>query len=255
MNQYVALLAVLLFTACSREKPLPPAATADAAPAVQPAASAKQGKEGGTPPAQMQHNAAAPQTAACRNLRRAEGIDDLVRQIYENLDTPCLFERPVQELAAVWGVYAPEPLPDLPKDSSGLPVVNEETAPLLERYFLKNRQFMETQNGLALSYGESYSSGGGYERRRTRRFSIEASIPYRQEHGGFGGSFHAGGLPGFLRGSGSELPHLHTYRWFNRQRSPDLPYLEILSDPQTGGITSITVYENVKIPESGIHKM
>lgn len=250
MNQYVALLAVLLFTACSREKPLP-SAEKTAVAAVREAVVQKTDN----PPLSDTDGMEMQRPSDCRNLHRVEGIDSLVRQIYENLDTSCLFDRPVQELAAVWGVYTPNPLPDLPKDGNGLPFLNEETAPVLEQYLLKNRQFLETQNSLALSYGEGFSSGGGYGRRRTRHFSIEASIPYRQEHGGFGGSFRAGGLPEFLRGSGSRLPHLHTYRWFNRQRSPDLPYLEILSDPQTQEITSITVYENVSIPESGIYKM
>ena len=40
----------------------------------------------------------------CTNLHQIGGIDDFVRQVAENIDSDCLFERSPKELAAIWGI-------------------------------------------------------------------------------------------------------------------------------------------------------
>ena len=44
----------------------------------------------------------------CTNLHQIGGIDDFVRQVAENIDSSCLFERSPKELTAIWGSFAGE---------------------------------------------------------------------------------------------------------------------------------------------------
>ena len=72
---------------------------------------------------------------------------------------------------------------------------------------------------------------------------------------GFGGSFqNISRLPEYLKSRGKIFEAQRVFRLFNRDRSPDKPYLEIVFD-ESGKIVSITVYENVSNPASGIHLM
>ena len=72
---------------------------------------------------------------------------------------------------------------------------------------------------------------------------------------GFGGSFqNISRLPEYLKARGKIFEVQRVFRLFNRDRSPDKPYLEIVFD-ESGKIVSITVYENVSNPASGIHLM
>ncbi|WP_143325945.1 hypothetical protein [Vandammella animalimorsus] len=42
--------------------------------------------------------------AACKNLAPIKDIDDLLYQMYSNLDSQCLFEMPTSELEEIWGI-------------------------------------------------------------------------------------------------------------------------------------------------------
>lgn len=42
--------------------------------------------------------------AACKNLHKVIDIDDLLKQMYDNLDSQCLFEMPTAELEKIWGI-------------------------------------------------------------------------------------------------------------------------------------------------------
>lgn len=91
---------------------------------------------------------------------------------------------------------------------------------------------------------------------KTRNFGIEATPEYLKKHGGgFGGSFqNISQLPEYLKARGKIFEAQRVFRLFNRDRSPDKPYLEIVFD-ESGKIVLITVYENVSNPASGIHLM
>lgn len=41
---------------------------------------------------------------ACKNLHKVVDIDDLLKQMYDNLDSQCLFEMPTAELEKIWGI-------------------------------------------------------------------------------------------------------------------------------------------------------
>lgn len=109
---------------------------------------------------------------------------------------------------------------------------------------------------LVLSTGKQTSQGSDQPLRITRNFGIEATPEYLKKHGGgFGGSFqNISQLPEYLKARGKIFEAQRVFRLFNRDRSPDKPYLEIVFD-ESGKIVLITVYENVSNPASGIHLM
>ena len=209
----------------------------------------------------------------CANLHQIGGIDDFVRQVAENIDSSCLFERSPKELAAVWGIPGgDDPLtqamfPDIDaNDPENVNKVIEAIDQMTKGERSYNEQVIEPlvqemkalrqQNTLVLSIGSHTSQGSNQPLRITRNFGIEATPEYLKKHGGgFGGSFqNISQLPEYLKARGKIFEAQRAFRLFNRDRSPDKPYLEIVFD-ESGKIVSITVYENVSNPASGIHLM
>ena len=209
----------------------------------------------------------------CTNLHQIDGIDDFVRQVAENIDSSCLFERSPKELAAIWGIpggddpLAQAMFPDIDADdpenvnkvieaidqmTKGERSYNEQVIEPLVQEMKALRQ----QNTLVLSIGSHTSQGSNQPLRITRNFGIEATPEYLKKHGGgFGGSFqNISQLPEYLKARGKIFEAQRVFRLFNRDRSPDKPYLEIVFD-ESGKIISITVYENVSNPASEIHLM
>ena len=209
----------------------------------------------------------------CTNLHQIGGIDDFVRQVAENIDSSCLFERSPKELAAIWGIpggddpLAQAMFPDIDADdpenvnkvieaidqmTKGERSYNEQVIEPLVQEMKALRQ----QNTLVLSIGSHTSQGSNQPLRITRNFGIEATPEYLKKHGGgFGGSFqNISQLPEYLKARGKIFEAQRAFRLFNRDRSPDKPYLEIVFD-ESGKIVLITVYENVSNPASGIHLM
>lgn len=209
----------------------------------------------------------------CANLHQIGGIDDFVRQVAENIDSSCLFERSPKELAAIWGIpggddpLAQAMFPDIDTDdpenvnkvieaidqmTKGERNYNEQVIEPLVQEMKALRQ----RDTLVLSIGSHTSQGSNQPLRITRNFGIEATPEYLKKHsGGFGGSFqNISQLPEYLKSSGKIFEAQRAFRLFNRDRSPDKPYLEIVFD-ESGKIVLITVYENVSNPASGIHLM
>ena len=209
----------------------------------------------------------------CTNLHQISGIDDFVRQIAENIDSSCLFERSPKELAAIWGIPGgDDPLeqalfPDIdPNDPKNVDKVIEAIDQMAKGGQGYNQQVVESaiqkmealrqRDTLVLSTGKGTIQGTDQPPRTTRHFGIEGTPAYLEKHGGgFGGNFqNISQLPGYLRIRGKILENQRAFRLFNRDRSPDKPYLEMTFD-ESGKITQITVYENVANPISGIHLM
>lgn len=209
----------------------------------------------------------------CANLHQIGGIDDFVRQVAENIDSSCLFERSPKELAAIWGVPGgDEPLaqamfPDIDaNDPENVDKVIEAIDQMAkgERSYdqqeveslTKKVEILRQRDTLVLSIGKQTSQGSDQPLRITRNFGIEATPEYHKKHGGgFGGSFqNISQLPEYLKSRGKIFEAQRAFRLFNRDRSPDKPYLEIVFD-ESGKIVLITVYENVSNPASGIHLM
>ena len=209
----------------------------------------------------------------CANLHQIGGIDDFVRQVAENIDSSCLFERSPKELAAVWGIPGgDDPLtqamfPDIDaNDPENVNKVIEAIDQMTKGERSYNEQVIEPlvqemkalrqRDTLVLSIGSHTSQGSNQPLRITRNFGIEATPEYLKKHGdGFGGSFkNISQLPEYLKSRGKIFEAQRVFRLFNRDRSPDKPYLEIVFD-ESGKIVSITVYENVSNPASEIHLM
>lgn len=209
----------------------------------------------------------------CTNLHQIGGIDDFVRQVAENIDSSCLFERSPKELAAIWGIPGgDDPLtqavfPDIDaNDPENVNKVIEAIDQMTKGERSYNEQVIEPlvqemkvlrqRDTLVLSIGSHTSQGSNQPLRITRNFGIEATPEYLKKHGGgFGGSFqNISQLPEYLKSRGKIFEAQRAFRLFNRDRSPDKPYLEIVFD-ESGKIVLITVYENVSNPASGIHLM
>lgn len=209
----------------------------------------------------------------CTNLHQIDGIDDFVRQVAENIDSSCLFERSPKELAAIWSIPGgDDPLtqamfPDIDAhDPENVNKVIEVIDQMTKGERSYNEQVIEPlvqemkalrqRDTLVLSIGSHTSQGSNQPLRITRNFGIEATPEYLKKHGGgFGGSFqNISQLPEYLKSRGKIFEAQRAFRLFNRDRSPDKPYLEIVFD-ESGKIVLITVYENVSNPASGIHLM
>lgn len=209
----------------------------------------------------------------CTNLHQIGGIDDFVRQVAENIDSSCLFERSPKELAEIWGIPGGDnPLeqalfPDIdPNDPKNVDKVIEAIDQMVKGERSYNQQAVEPvvqemkalrrRDTLVLSTGKQTSQGSDQPLRVTHNFDIEGTPEYLKKHGGgFGGSFqNISRLPEYLKSRGKIFEAQRVFRLFNRDRSPDKPYLEIVFD-ESGKIVSITVYENVSNPTSGIHLM
>ena len=209
----------------------------------------------------------------CTNLHQIDGIDDFVRQVAENIDSSCLFERSPKELAAIWGIPGgDDPLkqaifPDMdtddPQNADKLMEAIDQMAKGGQDYnqqavesAIQKMEALRQRDTLVLSTGKGTIQGTDQPPRTTRHFGIEATPAYLEKHGGgFGGNFqNISQLPGYLRIRGKILEDQRIFRLFNRDRDPDKPYLEMTFD-ENGKITQITVYENVANPISGIHLM
>lgn len=209
----------------------------------------------------------------CTNLHQIDGIDDFVRQVAENIDSSCLFERSSKELAAIWGIpggddpLAQAMFPDIDaNDPENVNKVIEAIDQMTKGERSYNEQVIEPlvqemkalrqRDTLVLSIGSHTSQGSNQPLRITRNFGIEATPEYLKKHGGgFGGSFqNISQLPEYLKSRGKIFEAQRVFRLFNRDRNPDKPYLEIVFD-ESGKIVLITVYENVSNPASGIHLM
>ena len=209
----------------------------------------------------------------CANLHQIGGIDDFVRQVAENIDSSCLFERSPKELAAIWGIPGGDnPLgqamfPDIDANApENVDKVIEAIDQMVKGERSYNQQAVEPvvqemkalrrRDTLVLSTGKQTSQGSDQPLRVTHNFDIEGTPEYLKKHGdGFGGSFqNISQLPEYLKSRGKIFEAQRVFRLFNRDRSPDKPYLEIVFD-ESGKIVSITVYENVSNPASEIHLM
>ena len=264
------LVAAIMLTACSpskedKTKEIGVSAASSSTPQsdLQPAASA--------PDNVKQVESALPSN--CTNLHLISGIDDFVLQVAENIDSSCLFEHSPKELAAIWGIPGgDDPLkqaifPDIdaddPQNADKLMEAIDQMAKGGRDYnqqsvesAIQKMEALRQRDTLVLSTGKGTIQGTNQPPRTTRHFGIEGTPAYLEKHGGgFGGNFqNISQLPGYLRIRGKILENQRAFRLFNRDRSPDKPYLEMTFD-ESGKITQITVYENVANPISGIHLM
>ena len=108
----------------------------------------------------------------CKNLAKIKGIDDLLFQMYSNLDSYCLFEMPTEELERIWGI------------------------PVLDFTDSKYDKRFDAIDSLNTLYVRRYDD---YEQKQKRELIISMTDTYVEKNTPFwGGSIAQGQLPAQL---------------------------------------------------------
>ena len=108
----------------------------------------------------------------CKNLAKIKGIDDLLFQMYSNLDSYCLFEMPTEELERIWGI------------------------PVLDFTDSKYDKRFDAIDSLNTLYVRRYDD---YEQKQKRELIISMTDTYVEKNTPFwGGSIAQGQLPALL---------------------------------------------------------
>lgn len=257
-------LTAIMLTACSpskddKTKEVDASAASSPASAASSSASQSDLQQATSAPDNVKQAESAP-PSNCTGLQPATGIDDLMQQIAEHIDSDCLFALSHHELETRFG---------LPGDSDDIqrllfPDIRPEDPDYHQKIILAiedlrygkrtiSRQaqdaLMEQERRLReatllLTQGSEETRGQGEEPKRTRYFEVSATPAYSSRHNnGFGGNFqHISQLPGYLKIHGEMLENQSLFRLSNRERNPDKPFLDIHFD-ENGKITRIVVYE------------
>lgn len=255
------LVAAIMLTACSpgkedKTKEVGASAASSSASSassqsdLQPAASA--------PDNVKQAERASPSN--CTGLHQISGIDDLMQQIAEHIDSDCLFALSHHELETRFGLPGdsddiqrllfPDILPEDPDYYQKIMLAMEDlrygkrtiSRQAQDALMEQERRYQEAT--LLLIQGRQETRGQGEEPKRTRYFEVSATPAYLSRHNnGFGGNFqYISQLPGYLKIHGEMLENQSVFRLSNRERNPDKPFLDIHFD-ENGKITRIVVYE------------
>lgn len=196
----------------------------------------------------------------CTGLHQISGIDDLMQQIAEHIDSDCLFALSHHELETRFGLPGdsddiqrllfPDILPEDPDYYQKIMLAMEDlrygkrtiSRQAQDAIMEQKRRYQEAT--LLLTQGREETRGQGEEPKRTRYFEVSATSAYLSRHNnGFGGNFqYISQLPGYLKIHGEMLENQSVFRLSNRERNPDKPFLDIHFD-ENGKITRIVVYE------------
>ncbi len=100
------------------------------------------------------------------------------------------------------------------------------------------------QSAVSIGSGTWRTDGTNKESRAGRYFSIDPNNEHKAQYGGFGKGFNRiGELPDFFREHSEHIPANNRYYRHNSRNDPDLPFVEIHYDGNTGKIDYIHVYE------------
>lgn len=151
---------------------------------------------------------AAKESSACKNLSKVINIDNLLYQMFSNIDSTCLFDMPVEELEEVWGVKI---LDYVGKSGDEVSKINEVWQKIVDRSDIEIFIARKSNN---------YNGNSKY-------FTVYATF-YYFEHNGFGGSIGQGRLPDSLSKPFVKFPN-PLVQSFDPPLTPELaPYLESL---------------------------
>lgn len=255
------LVAAIMLTACSPSKEDKTNETgASAAPSSASSAPSQTDLQPTTSDPDNVKQAESTPPSNCTGLHQISGIDDLMQQIAEHIDSDCLFALSHHELETRFGLPGGYDniqqllFPDIrPED----PDYHQKIMQAIEdlRYGTRtiSRQaqdaMMEQERRLReatllLTQGSQETRGQGEEPKRARYFEVSATSAYLSRHNnGLGGNFqYIGQLPGYLKIHGEMLENQSLFRLSNRERNPDKPFLDIHFD-ENGKITRIVIYE------------
>ncbi|WP_118792685.1 NMB0938 family lipoprotein [Neisseria bergeri] len=256
------LLAAMMLTACSPSKE-DKTKEVDASAASSSASSASSQsdlKPAVSDPDNVKQAESSP-PSNCTDLHRTTGIDDLMQQIAEHIDSDCLFALSHHELETRFGLpgggYDNIQRLLFPDISPEDPDYHQKIIQAIEDLHYGTRTIsrqaqdaiMEQERRLReatllLTQGSQETRGQDEEPKRARYFEVSATSAYLSRHNnGLGGNFqYIGQLPGYLKIHGEMLENQSLFRLPNRERNPDKPFLDIHFD-ENGKITRIVVYE------------
>ena len=255
------LAAALMLTACSpgKEDKTKEAGASAASSSASSASSQSDLQPAASAPDNVKQAESAP-PSNCTGLHQISGIDDLMQQIAEHIDSDCLFALSHHELETRFGLPGdsddiqrllfPDILPEDPDYYQKIMLAMEDlrygkrTISRQAQDALMEQERRSQEATLLLTQGRQETSRQGEEPKRTRYFEVSATPAYLSRHNnGFGGNFqYISQLPGYLKIHGEMLENQSLFRLSNRERNPDKPFLDIHFD-ENGKITRIVVYE------------
>ena len=153
----------------------------------------------------------------CTNLRPAADMEDLMRQIAENLDSPCLFAYSPKELEQAWQI---NPMPNIhaimfPELNPNEPDYTDKVNQEMEKVMTGKRtldaatakRVENEMHNMRPQSAVSIGSGTNKEPRAGRYFSINPNSEHKAQYGGFGKGFnYIDDLPEFFRQYGERAP-------------------------------------------------
>lgn len=196
----------------------------------------------------------------CANLHPTADMEDLMRQIVANLDSPCLFAYSPKELEQAWQI---NPVPNIhaimfpelnPNDPDYMDKVSREMEKVMTgkrtldtataKRVENEMRNMRPQSAVSIGSGTWSSSGTNKEPRQGRYFSINPNNEHKAQYGGFGKGFnYIDDLLEIFRQYGERAVADNRFYRHNSHNDPDLPFVEIHYDSGTGKIDYIFVYE------------
>lgn len=190
-----------------------------------------------------------PTNHHCQNLSKITDIDDLLYQMYSNIDSQCLFKMDTQALEKIWGI----PIFDYVKNRT-----EEEVNIQIER----RKQVEEREDTLYITKSVRHDN-----KKFQQEFNIYTSDLFKEKYKNYGGYAELGKLPKLLPPPDTqitdlyamEVPHILTpektteyesyfiYHWFNSFKNPKKPFLQIYTG-YGAGIRLIVFNSNAVFP-------
>ena len=189
-----------------------------------------------------------PTNAECKNLAKVNDIDDLLYQLYSNLDSHCLFDMDTAELEKIWGIRV--------FDLNSAPYASKEYYAVISEM----NEFDKTEEAFYVK-----KKKGDF--RANPNFEIVGTTSYYDKHNGIGGEISQGRFPKYLppphiwempggKFGFSPPPPLtkdtkplimpencvykpyHYYYWIHDKNRPDYPimFMKTYLDPISGRI-------------------
>lgn len=194
-----------------------------------------------------------PTNHHCQNLSKITDIDDLLYQMYSNIDSQCLFKMDTQELEKIWGI----PIFDY---------VKNHTEEAIDAQLERRKQVREHEDTLYI-----IKSVRHYNNNLEQEFNVYTSDLFKEKYKNYGGYAELGKLPKLLPPPdvqltdfnalyAMEVAHILTpqktteyeshfiYYWFNSFKNRRKPFIEIHTT-KNSLISIITLNSNAIHPE------
>ncbi len=190
-------------------------------------------------------------TYGCKNLHKVTDIDDLLKQMYDNIDSHCLFEMDIDDLEKVWGIK----------------IFSDQKGIRDEEY----KQYKKQANAFYLLKVDYRKRGNSFTVRFTDKFSNDykkkGSVWSQSSLGSGKFPFYLPNKPFAIKSNAfhqkfvsddifkdSDYQQNTSYYWLNSDKSINKPFLhiEVWTNPS---ITSIEFYKDVPVDAPAYREM